>query len=270
MLEEEIGLIPRSIIRTFDRFLKQISPQGKELFLQEFRISRYRVQVSFKCFLILIISPLLINFILRAFVLTPIITFYWNNFSNEIFLNSYQQKRILLKMEKFEDQLFFDSLISNKSNNFDLDSEKLKKKFQQKTLVLAKESNKESIKAITNTFTDFLTLLFIVFLFRIMKVQISILKSFLLESIFGLSDTNKSFLIIILTDLLVGYHSPRGWELFLQMLLQRFGFPENQEFILMLTASVPVLLDTVFKYWIFRYLNRISPSTVATYHTMIE
>ncbi|CAL5225752.1 cemAHiC_scaffold_21, partial [Coccomyxa viridis] len=35
-------------------------------------------------------------------------------------------------------------------------------------------------------------------------------------------------------------------------------------------AAFPVFLDTIFKYWIFRYLNKISPSTVATYHNMIE
>jgi hypothetical protein len=31
-----------------------------------------------------------------------------------------------------------------------------------------------------------------------------------------------------------------------------------------------VLLDVLFKYLIFRHLNRSSPATVATYHAMIE
>jgi len=35
-------------------------------------------------------------------------------------------------------------------------------------------------------------------------------------------------------------------------------------------ATIPVILDTLFKYWIFRYLNRLSPSAVATYRTMNE
>jgi hypothetical protein len=70
--------------------------------------------------------------------------------------------------------------------------------------------------------------------------------------------------------LLVGFHSPRGWELFLEFALNRFGFPHNENFIFLFVATFPVLLDTVFKYWIFRYLNKISPSTVATYHAMIE
>jgi hypothetical protein len=61
-------------------------------------------------------------------------------------------------------------------------------------------------------------------LINILKPQIIILKSFLIESIYSLSDTTKSFLLLLGTDLLVGFHSPRGWELFLEFALNRFGF----------------------------------------------
>jgi hypothetical protein len=105
-------------------------------------------------------------------------------------------------------------------------------------------------------------------LINILKPQIIILKSFLIESIYSLSDTTKSFLLLG-TDLLVGFHSPRGWELFLEFALNRW-VSHNENFIFLFVATFPVLLDTVFKYWIFRYLNKISPSTVATYHAMIE
>jgi hypothetical protein len=71
-------------------------------------------------------------------------------------------------------------------------------------------------------------------------------------------------------DLLVGFHSPRGWEICLETLLRHFGLPENEDFVLLFVAIFPVFLDTVFKYWIFRYLNKISPSTVVTYHSMLE
>ena len=46
-----------------------------------------------------------------------------------------------------------------------------------------------------------------------------------------MSDTTKSFLLILGTDLLVGFHSPRGWEIGLELILRHFGFPENQDFI---------------------------------------
>ncbi len=289
---EQSGLIPRSIIRTFDRFRRQLLPGSENIVIQEFRISRYQVLVSVRSLITLILIPLLINFLLKSFLLTPLTEFCWNNYQKEIFLNSYQQDRALKEIQNFEEKLFFEQLIddendliSNKESNLttlSCDSsnqlkcslltkeEILKQKFQQKTIELAFDYNEESIVAVTNVFGDLLTLLTIMLLVLLMKPQIIILKSFLTESIYSLSDTTKSFLLIFFTDLLVGFHSPRGWDLVLEIFLRHFGLPENQDFILLFVATFPVLLDTVFKYWIFRYLNKISPSTVATYHNMIE
>ena len=68
----------------------------------------------------------------------------------------------------------------------------------------------------------------------------------------------------------VGFHSPHGWEIIIEAILRHFGLAESREFIFIFISTFPVILDTIFKYWIFRYLNRISPSAVATYHNMNE
>ncbi|MEM9151876.1 MAG: proton extrusion protein PcxA, partial [Cyanobacteria bacterium P01_F01_bin.3] len=83
-------------------------------------------------------------------------------------------------------------------------------------------------------------------------------------------DSAKAFIIILLTDTFVGFHSPHGWEVLLEGVADHLGLPANRNFIFLFIATFPVILDTVFKYWIFRYLNRISPSAVATYKTMNE
>jgi hypothetical protein len=113
---------------------------------------------------------------------------------------------------------------------------------------------------------------FISFCYLILKGgrQVSVLKSFVNELIYGLSDTAKAFLIILFTDIFVGFHSTHGWEVLLENGLRHFGLPENRDFIFLFIASFPVILDTVFKYWIFRYLNQVSPSAVATYRNMNE
>jgi hypothetical protein len=56
--------------------------------------------------------------------------------------------------------------------------------------------------------------------------------------------------LLLGTDLLVGFHSPRGWELFLEFALNRFGF-HNENFIFLFVATFPVL-------WI-QYLNMDFP-----------
>lgn len=347
---EQTGLVPRSIIRTFDRFRRQLLNGAESSVIQEFRVSRYQVLVSVKCLVTLLVIPLVVNFLTKTFFFMPLTEYLWNTQQNEIFLNLYQENRAFSELHDFEEKLFFESLIETQSARFGKDNPQkdqlsarkekdilasayssentrlsknksfeeseiyktetpseaaqaarvakqsqltpslslnliedgqagfspfylensLPQKFQQKTIELAIYYNQQSIEAITNLFGDFITFITISFLFIWMEPQIIILKSFLTESIYSLSDTTKSFLLILLTDLLVGFHSPRGWEIFLEIILRHFGLPENQDFIFLFVATFPVLLDTVFKYWIFRYLNQISPSTVATYHNMIE
>jgi len=146
----------------------------------------------------------------------------------------------------------------------------IQQRYQEKTIELAQRYNDQSIEAITNLFADLISLLTLFYLLYALEIQINITKSFLLEVFFGLDDSKKSLLILLITDLLVGYHSSNLWELFFEFLFHHYGLPESQTGIFLLVATLPVLLDVLFKYLIFRHLNRSSPATVATYHAMIE
>lgn len=290
---EQTGLIPRSIIRTFERFKKQLFPGSEMLVIQEFRISRYQVIVSVQCLLTLIFVPFFVNIFSKVFFITPLVEYIWNKYENEIFLNTQQQNSALSELKAFEEKLYFESLLDSKpistnfsllglpnsgsetnsiskDGEFEIKADDLKQKIQIKTFEIASLYNKESIQSISNLFGDFFSLCSLGLVFIFMKPQLIILKSFLAESLYSLSDTTKSFLLILSTDLLVGFHSPRGWEVVLEWFFHHFGLPQNTEFMSLFVATFPVFLDTVFKYWIFRSLNKISPSTVATYHNMIE
>ena len=310
---EPTGLIPRSIIRTFDRFLQQLLPGSESVAIQEYRVSRYQILVSIQSLFVLVCIPFFVNYAVKYFVLTPLTEHFWNSEQKEIFLNAYQEKRAFAEMQDFSEKIFFESLLRDNQSNHRLDlmqlelsqiekdstralnkswsslradsanrsarsdesflgqeEYNLQKQFQLKSLQIASRYNQQSILAITNTCADFIGVCTLYLLSVLMKPQIIILKSFLIESIYSLSDTTKSFLLILGMDLLVGFHSPRGWEIALETLLRHFGLPENENFILLFVALFPVFLDTVFKYWIFRYLNKISPSTVVTYHSMLE
>nr|YP_004581325.1 chloroplast enveloppe membrane protein [Schizomeris leibleinii]AEH05354.1 chloroplast enveloppe membrane protein [Schizomeris leibleinii] len=142
--------------------------------------------------------------------------------------------------------------------------------FRQKTRELAEHYNKESIEAITNLFADFMGLIILIYLLINMKMSLMNTTAFLSESFFSLKDSKKAFLMLLFTDLLVGFHSPRGWEVIFHFLFEHFGLPENHNIIFLLVGTFPVLLDALFKYWIFRHLNRHSPATVATFQAMVE
>jgi hypothetical protein len=186
------------------------------------------------------------------------------------------EAKMAFQMEKEENLSF--SRSSTRSISLPLKSERdasnfqnsLQKRLQTKIVEFAKHYNEESIEAVTNFFADILSFATLWFLLVRLEIQINITKSFLLEVFFGLDDSKKSLLILFITDLLVGYHSPNIWELFFQTLFDHYGLPESQTTIFLLVATLPVLLDVLFKYLIFRHLNRASPATVATYHAMIE
>jgi hypothetical protein len=98
--------------------------------------------------------------------------------------------------------------------------------------------------------------------------DIQVLKGFIDELVYGLSDSAKAFAIILFTDVFVGFHSPEGWTVLLGGVAHHLGLPAQENFIMLFIATFPVVLATIFKYWIFRYLNRVSPSSVATLRNM--
>lgn len=177
-----------------------------------------------------------------------------DNFGNKNLVEEHPNKGSKLDIKVFQNQL----------NTY------IQKGLQRKTLELAVHYNEESVEAITNFFADLMSFATLWYLISSLEIQINITKSFLLEVFFGLDDSKKSLLILFVTDLLVGYHSPNIWELIFSTFFDHYGLPENETTIFLLVATLPVLLDVLFKYLIFRHLNRASPATVATYHAMIE
>lgn len=272
---EKMGFIPRSILRTLGRFRLQLWPGIENLVIKEFKVSRYQFLVSFKSLFFLFFFPLFFQFISKQFLFKPAVEYVWNTQQSTIFLNISQEKRAFQQIENFEEKLYFESLIMPPIQKADSKYTNETQIYFEQTLYekyseLAAEYNEESIDALANIFTDSFTLIIFIFIANSMKPQLIILKSFITELLYSFGDTTKSFLLLFITDLFVGFHSPHGWEVFLEAVIDHFGFAENEDFVFLFVATFPVLIDTVVKYWIFRYLNKLSPSTVATYHSMIE
>jgi hypothetical protein len=264
---EKTGPIPRSITKTFEKFKKELDPNSEAEIIEEFRVSRYQTAASIKYLLLLIVVPVIINQLSKGVIFSPFIDYFWNEKRIDIFLNASQEERAFSELQRFEEKIHFEILIGQLPP---LSQESIDKEIKNKAIELAEYYSQESINAIKNLLSDCLG--FIAFSYLIIKGgrQVSVLKSFLNELIYGLSDTAKAFLIILFTDIFVGFHSTHGWEVLLENGLRHFGLPENRDFIFLFIASFPVILDTVFKYWIFRYLNQVSPSAVATYRNMNE
>lgn len=264
---QETGFIPRSIGRTLKKLKRDLDPNAESELIEEFRISQYRTVTSVRYLLILILVPLLINQLSKNLLFDPLVKGWWINKPSEVFLNSSQEERALAELKRFREKIRFEVLVGKTP---ELSSVAIEERLKDKATQITYKYKIESAEAVGNIFADIVSVFTFILLVVAGREQIAILKSFIDELIYGLSDSAKAFLIILLTDMFVGFHSTYGWEVILENTLMHFSLSENRNFIYLFISTVPVILDSIFKYWIFRYLNRISPSAVATYHNMNE
>ena len=132
----------------------------------------------------------------------------------------------------------------------------------------AEEADGEGLEATKNILADLAGLIGFTIVCVLGRRDLQVLRGFLDEVVYGLSDSAKAFAIILFTDIFVGFHSPEGWTVLLDGIAHHLGLPAEENFIMLFIATFPVVLATIFKYWIFRYLNRVSPSSVATLRGM--
>lgn len=264
---DEVNLLPRSLLGTLSRITKELDPEAEKEVVKNFRRSQVKTVISLRFILLLILIPLLVNQLAKNFVVGPIVDRVRVQNTAAIFINVDLQEEAFKELERFEQQLKFQQLIGMAPS---LSLEEREKRIEERAIEIAEEYRDESANAIKNIFADIFSLAVFALIIVTNRREIEVLKSFMDDLIYGLSDSAKAFIIILLTDMFVGFHSPHGWEVILEGVSRHLGLPENRQFIFLFIATFPVILDTVFKYWIFRYLNRSSPSAVATYKNMNE
>nr|NP_783244.1 envelope membrane protein [Atropa belladonna]Q8S8W5.1 RecName: Full=Potassium/proton antiporter CemA; AltName: Full=Chloroplast envelope membrane protein A; Short=CemA [Atropa belladonna]CAC88056.1 potential heme-binding protein [Atropa belladonna] len=193
------------------------------------------------------------------------VTNWWNTGQSEIFLNNIQEKSLLEKFIELEELLLLDEMIKEYSETH---LEEFGIGIHKETIQLIKIQNENRIHTILHFSTNIICFIILSGYSILGNEKLVILNSWAQEFLYNLSDTVKAFSILLLTDLCIGFHSPHGWELMIGSIYKDFGFVHNDQIISGLVSTFPVILDTIFKYWIFRYLNRLSPSLVVIYHSM--
>ena len=266
-LSDRASFLPRSILRTVDRIKQDLDPKAEADVVRNFRSSKTKTTLALKFILLLIIVPLLTQQFSKNIIISPIVDYFRTQTDAEVFLNLEMEEDALHELQRFDERLRFEVLIGKVAP---LDELEIEETVREKAFEIEEVYRHRSADAVKNVFADILAVAAFMLLLITSKREVAVLKSFIDEIIYGLSDSAKAFIIILFTDIFVGFHSPHGWEILLEGLSRHLGFPANRDFIFLFIATFPVILDTVFKYWIFRYLNRISPSAVATYKNMNE
>jgi CRISPR/Cas system-associated protein Cas5 (RAMP superfamily) len=267
-ITDKTGVLPRSILETVDRIKRDLDPQAEQEVVQDFRVSKTKTIISLRLILLLIIVPLLTQQVSKNFVVGPIVDHFRNEAEQASpFINYELEEEALDELQRYEQRLRFEILIGKSEP---VEDAEIVERVKEKAVEIEEEYRRLGSDAIKNVFSDILALIAFAIVVVTSKKEIAVLKSFMDQMIYGLSDSAKAFIIILFTDMFVGFHSPHGWEVLLEGVSRHLGLPANRDFIFLFIATFPVILDTIFKYWIFRYLNRVSPSAVATYRNMNE
>lgn len=263
---ETTSVIPRSILSTINRLKVELDPKSEEQVVRNFRLSQRRSLIAVRLILLFIIVPFLTQQLSKNLIIGPIVDRLRTSSETTVFLNSEMEEEALVEMQRFEEKIKFRNLMGAAV----VSSEEIEEEMKEKVHEITQEYREESSNAIKNVFADILAVAAFICLLLVSKRELAVLKDFIDHTVYGLSDSAKAFVIILFTDIFVGFHSPHGWEVLLSNISRHLGLPENHDFIFLFIATFPVILDTIFKYWVFRYLNRISPSAVATYRNMNE
>nr|YP_010457449.1 envelope membrane protein [Parnassia crassifolia]UUA68557.1 envelope membrane protein [Parnassia crassifolia] len=191
------------------------------------------------------------------------VTNWWNTREFETFLNDLQEKTILEKFIELDELFLLEEMIKEYP-----ETHLQKLGIHKETIQLIKMHNEGHIHKILQFSTNIIYFLVLSGYSILGNQELVFLNSWFQEFLYNLSDTIKAFSILLLTDLCLGFHSPHGWELLIGSIYKDFGFAHSEQIISGLVSTFPVILDTILKYWIFRYLNCLSPSLVVIYHSM--
>nr|GLL47878.1 chloroplast envelope membrane protein [Ipomoea trifida] len=236
--------------------------------LYEDRIFQYASFNSAKFLAVLIIIPWALDFLVHDYVLMPFLDRYVKivPLAAELLDVKTSQKREMIKELKLEQARYRLEVEIGKSPP--LSEKELFMELHQKALEMRDERRLENRRAFANIWSDavFGISLFILLYFNQNKV--SLLKFTGYKLINNISDTGKALLIILITDIFLGYHSESGWQTLSEVIVEHYGFEVDQAAITIFVCIFPVVIDACVKLWLFKYLPKISPKVSNIFREM--
>ncbi|CAA0821491.1 CemA-like proton extrusion protein-related [Striga hermonthica] len=236
--------------------------------LYEDRVFRYASFNSAKFLAVLVIVPWALDFLVHDYVMMPFLDRYVKTVPLAAQLLDVRRNQKLemvrsLNLEKARYRLEVEIGKSPPLSDEDLYSE-----LRQKALELRDEWRLENRRAFANIWSDtvFGISLFVLLYFN--QSQVALLKFTGYKIVNNMTDTGKAFLIILLTDIFLGYHSESGWQTLLEVLVEHYGFEVDKAAITIFVCLVPVIIDACVKLWLFKYLPRLSPKVSSIFREM--
>ncbi|MEM8807338.1 MAG: proton extrusion protein PcxA, partial [Cyanobacteria bacterium P01_G01_bin.38] len=203
-LADASGVLPRSILRTVDRVKQDLDPKAEAQVVRDFRSSQGKTKVALRFVLLLVIVPLLTQQLSKNLIVGPIVDQVRETTQAEVFLNDEMEEEALHELQQFEEKLRFEVLIGKVAPIGEL---KIEEQVRDRAFEIEEDYRERSSSSVKNVFADIFAALSFGVLLTICKRQVATLKAFMDEIVYGLSDSAKAFIIILFTDMFVGFHS---------------------------------------------------------------
>ncbi|WAL59936.1 hypothetical protein [Thermocoleostomius sinensis] len=254
-----------ALVKGFTQVGKELTPEYEQQVIHELRLRRKQNKLAVRWLLILILVPIAVQVVAKNLIFEPFLDNYGNHHPQQIELNQEIQKEFHAEFMDFKETLEIEQLLGNLPQ---LTTEETKKRLEEKATELWHESREHALNGLKNVAADVVALIVFIGLIFFNRDKLITIRNFSNWSFLNLSDPAKVFLLILVTDMFVGFHSVEGWDVILVSVFNHFGLPENDTFIKSFIATVPVFMDSCIKFWIFNYLTRFSPSASAVYERM--
>jgi hypothetical protein len=245
-ITDKTGVLPRSILSTLGRLQRDLNPRSAVEAAQNQRLNYAKTFISVRFVLLLVSLTLLSQLSMRYLVLDnqlPIGKWISAQFgiekNDKMFLNNELEEKAFREMTQFEEKLRFGNLLNEAMHREPVSKEEIEVQMRDRVAELATESRDSSANAVKNWIADLTGLIVFCVILVNSGREVEILKSFLNELVYGLSDSAKAFVIILLTDVFVGFHSPHGWEVLLEGVSGHLGLPASRNFIQVLDFPLP-------------------------------
>lgn len=251
-----------SLVDAVSQIRRELSPQYEDEVIENVRAQKRQKEIAIRWLLILLLIPLFFQIVTRNLVFEPLFDYYRDKFPEQVQISEEVSERFLTEYNHQKDSLEIATLLGL------IEEERKQEKLQEMAQEIYQQAGYRSLDAYKNIAADAVSLAIFIFLAIIGRKQLIYIRMFIDRIFYSLNDIAKVYLFILLTDLFVGFHSAEGWEVILKGIAHHFGLPENDKLIYIFIATVPVILDSTFKLWIFVYLTRSSPTSVAIYEKM--
>ncbi|MEG3437331.1 CemA protein [Pannus brasiliensis CCIBt3594] len=246
----------------FFQFRQELTPEYEQTVIQQLRALRQQQRIAIRFLVIVILVPLLVQILAKNVIFSPLLNYLGVDTKvkpTEVRVTEEVGEKFLTQFARLREIQEVKHVLGVETEP----PEKAEEHFREQVRDLFKEAGYESQEGWKNFLSDLSGLAAFTLILVVGRRQFAIARTYISRVFLSLNDITKAFIFILFTDIFVGFHSAEGWTVLIESLSRHFGWRESATFIGLFVATVPVILDTIFKLLIFNYLTRKSP-TAAT------